>query len=1100
MKRKYLSALLMGTLTVASMSTFTSCKDYDDDISNLQGQIDKLATADQLSQKVAELQALISSNKSDISSLQSELAKKTTLDEVKAVLANYATKEYVDGADATLQAAIKALETGKVAELEAAVKAAQAAADKAAEDAKAANAEILETLKTLATKAEVTEVQEAAKAANDAIAALQNGDVATLKAKQAEILETLKTVATQNDLKDVADAAQKALDAAQKDNSKALADLDTAVKNAQSTADAAKKQAADNLASINGLATTVKNAKDALALAQANQTKLAEVVASLKDSSKEGTVAAAIKAIQAQIGTPDSKLGSLASRLADIESVLNGVKDDDTKLGLATKVTNIEKQLKDIIGEYTTMVTEVSLVGSYHLDTNEGKEWNDILNGKADLKFMSDNVVADLTFGKGQKDDNGVVVPEATDQQTYKKGTPFNNETSIVVRVNPTNAELTKNTTIKLVDSKGRDLSDVLELGTPERFNTLLSRASAASGLWTIPVKVKAGVATDKIEQKVGGTGADRNNHVLYAVAIKNTATAKDAQDRYVTSTYDLTVQEPTNFTAATSLKDVKIWSETTMGYDNAITLDGNKKTTSTSGGAEVSAKNNEKINIDFSAYKNQVQYFYVVRDDSHVDSESGTSAINAWNSYKYNGLGKVVKADEGGVLTVDINKGQVGDEIGFRIFAVNYNGTLVPTTGDSFVVYVGEQQNQASVAGSINVTTVSNNATGWLPITGTLKDGVRLTPNLTAIVNGQPIDFTVQYAANNKGAAPIKDGVYHNSLIKYVKFTCTSNMSTWKDDAKAVFTISQKDANDKMVENEINVTLTKVLPTVESTKKLMGYTWKDEQLVNDTYTAYVYPVGNAWTTDGQANGYKDFDQAITGLGANCVINIANLQKDDKNKYTVSQDFTTTPWKVTVDNALIDGTTKHATNISYNYGKISSEKKNEAGAIVDYVVSVETVQTIFACPLKKGVQTYSWGKHYVASSKKNIDVNYLTYGSEKTVEIKAATATTPAEYANLFDYIIGHNDFDNTVFGGKLSALAPSKYVDVTAKLISNGSKKEDYFIAHVNKTAGTITFEKKSGTTNPVKDVASTLIITVKDAFGHTYEYPMDFTVKRAQ
>ena len=1092
MKRKYLSALLMGTLTVASMSTFTSCKDYDDDISNLQGQIDKLATADELAAKVSELQSLISSNKSDISSLQSELAKKTTLDEVKAVLANYATKEYVDGADATLQAAIKALETGKVAELEAAVKAAQAAADKAAEDAKAANAEILETLKTLATKAEVS---EAADAAQKAIDAVKSNNAEALKKAQAEILETLKDYATKENLKDVADAAQKALDDAQKDNSKALADLDTAVKNAQTKANTA---AADASKALADLATTTKNAADALKLAKDNKATLDAVAESLgKGYSKENTVADAIKAIQAQVGTPNKELGTLDTRLAAIESVLNGVKDDDTKLGLATKVTNIEKQLKDIIGEYTTMVTSVSLVGSYHLNTNQGREWDDVLMGKADLQFMSDNVVADLTFGKGQKDDNGVVVPEATDQQTYKKGTPFNNETSIVVRVNPTNAELTKNTTIKLVDSKGRDLSDVLELGTPERFNTLLSRASAASGLWTIPVKVKAGVATDKIEQKVGGTGADRNNHVLYAVAIKNTATAKDAQDRYVTSTYDLTVQEPTNFTAATSLKDVKIWSETTMGYDNAITLDGNKKTTSTSGGAEVSAKNNEKINIDFSAYKNQVQYFYVVRDDSHVDSESGTSAINAWNSYKYNGLGKVVKADEGGVLTVDINKGQVGDEIGFRIFAVNYNGTLVPTTGDSFVVYVGEQQNQASVAGNINVTKETNNTTAWLPLTGKLKDGVSLPTHWATSINGQTVTFDVAYSKDGKNAAGAS---VKNSEIKYVQFTCTSEMKNWKDDAKAVFTISQKDAQDKMVENEIAVTLTKVLPTVESTKKLMGYTWKDEQLVNDTYTAYVYPVGNAWTTDGQANGYKDFDQAITGLGANCVINIANLQKDDKNKYTVSQDFTTTPWKVTVDNALIDGTTKHATNISYNYGKISSEKKNEAGAIVDYVVSVETVQTIFACPLKKGVQTYSWGKHYVASSKKNIDVNYLTYGSEKTVEIKAATSTTPAEYANLFDYIIGHNDFDNTVFGGKLSALAKNKYVDVTAKLISNGSKKEDYFIAHVNKTAGTITFEKKSGTTNPVKDVASKLIITVKDAFGHTYEYPMDFTVKRAQ
>ena len=42
MKRKYFSALLMGALTVASVSTFTSCKDYDDDINNLQSQIDQL--------------------------------------------------------------------------------------------------------------------------------------------------------------------------------------------------------------------------------------------------------------------------------------------------------------------------------------------------------------------------------------------------------------------------------------------------------------------------------------------------------------------------------------------------------------------------------------------------------------------------------------------------------------------------------------------------------------------------------------------------------------------------------------------------------------------------------------------------------------------------------------------------------------------------------------------------------------------------------------------------------------------------------------------------------------------------------------------------
>ena len=53
MKRKYFSALLMGALTIASVSTFTSCKDYDDDISSLQSQIDELSkTIDQIKSQI----------------------------------------------------------------------------------------------------------------------------------------------------------------------------------------------------------------------------------------------------------------------------------------------------------------------------------------------------------------------------------------------------------------------------------------------------------------------------------------------------------------------------------------------------------------------------------------------------------------------------------------------------------------------------------------------------------------------------------------------------------------------------------------------------------------------------------------------------------------------------------------------------------------------------------------------------------------------------------------------------------------------------------------------------------------------------------------
>ena len=1086
MKRKYLSALLMGVLTLTSVSTFTSCKDYDDDISNLQGQIDKLATADQLSQKVAELQALISSNKSDITSLQSELAKKTTLDEVKAVLANYATKEYVDGADATLQAAIKALETGKVAELEAAVKAAQAAADKAAEDAKAANAEILETLKTLATKAEVS---EAADAAQKAIAAVESNNAEALKKAQAEILETLKDYATKENLKDVADAAQKALDDAQKDNSKALADLDTAVKNAQSKANTA---AADASKALADLATTTKNAADALKQANDNKATLAAVAESLgKGYSKENTVADAIKAIQAQVGTPNKELGTLDSRLAAIESVLNGVKDDDTKLGLATKVTNIENKLKDIIGEYTTMVTEVSLVGSV-LDNGD---LNTPTAGAYQLQFMSGEVKKNYTFGKDEAYVKELKIT-VENQQKFVEHTPFNDQRALVVRVNPTNAVLTK-ASIKLVDSQGNDLNDVLEIGEPKQYTELLTRASKGTGLWTIPVNVKAGVASDKIEQV-----AKNNKHILYAVAIKNTETPKDAEDRYVASTYDITVPKANPFAAPENINDVRIWSESTMTEDHAIKLSDAKETTKANEDGElVRAKNDETINIDFKDYGGKIKYFYVVRDDKNTDTSSDQSELNAWKGYKYDGTayGKVIAVDPKNPGTLKINIGGTSvadDEIGFRVFAIDYEGTVVNANGNSFVVYVGDEQTKSSVAGSLAVTKKIGDATEWLPLTGKLKDGTTLPGTWSTKVGDETITFKVSYSKDGKNAAPAGT---NNSEIKFVKFATASDVVDWKDNLKAEGKITTLNAK-KLVENEISVSLTKVLPNVESTKKLMGYTWKDGQLVDGTYTAYVYPVDKVWTSllaNGQGkNGFKAFKEAITGLGDNCVINVANLCKDDKDKYTVAKDFDTTPWNVEVDNALIDGTTKHATNISYNYGKISSDTKKN-GAIVDYVITVETVQTIFANPLKKGVQNYNWGKATFGTGKnaKEVDVNYLTYNNESTVKV---TEDGNDKNANLLDYIIGHNDFDNDVFGGKLSTLARENYVSVDAKLISNGSKKEDYFKAKV--INGVISFEAKSGTTNPVKDVASTLIITVKDAFGNTYEYPMDFTVKRTK
>ena len=76
MKRKYFSALLMGALTVASVSTMTSCKDYDDDINGLSTEITNQATRlDKLvDEKVQNLTKELTTLKEQQSALESALS------------------------------------------------------------------------------------------------------------------------------------------------------------------------------------------------------------------------------------------------------------------------------------------------------------------------------------------------------------------------------------------------------------------------------------------------------------------------------------------------------------------------------------------------------------------------------------------------------------------------------------------------------------------------------------------------------------------------------------------------------------------------------------------------------------------------------------------------------------------------------------------------------------------------------------------------------------------------------------------------------------------------------------------------------------------
>lgn len=867
---------------------------------------------------------------------------------------------------------------------------------------------------------------------------------------------------------------------------------------------------------VNNAASSAQNAatkaEEALTKAGANETEIAkvkelatkngtDVAKALTDAANAATAAsnaatAASNAADAAKTAQDSANAAL-TKIAGLDKELKNLALNAQSHVTATQLKNSLDSLSDVINKATsdsianltkivngykgginalyTAVTQVSLVGS--LSEYDG---NSLYNGDCYLTFKTGTIGTNYTFGAKEKD-NKDGEHSADPKKSYVKDASINFPSEFLVRINPVNAKITPDM-IKLIDSKGNDLDKLVKVVDVEKFDNLLTTTRASeTGLWTVKVQLQDGV---KI--KDDGLKAD-GNHILYAVAVNNTAsqaeTVADAASRYVVSTYDLTVQGTEPYEGATDLGDVQVKAES-KDWKSVSSLKPNTGATDL-----IYAANGENVLVSFKNLSN-VDRFYVVRDDNNA-GESEASELNAWKSYEYQGLNQVVAVENGlgvGTLNIKIN-GQVGDEVQFRIFAVNYDGTLVEQKGRPFRVYVGAQSTTTSVAGNLVATGKEAMATDWLPISGSLKNGGSLPATVQVTVNNVKINANVVYAKDNEGHSADA-----NSMIKFAKFSVNADdLTKWADGATATGTIKDR---ENVTVNTISVSLTKVMPTAESAKALMKYSWKDNQLNNGVYTAYLYPENDAWQSPVTVpTGYKDMSQAINGLNTNFVISIANAQlksENGKSYYKNALNVTATPWKVEVNNAkddagvaLIDNETKHETTISYNYGKISSVNPTQ-----DYIVNVETVQTVFACPLNTAAQTYAWAQvpavygangHVVTPAK---DVNVLTYGSTETV------------VTNIFTNLIAHNSFDNTVFGGKLSDVA-AKYVKIEAKLISNGSKLEDYYTATV--TNGVITFHQQSAATNPTADVASTLVLTMTDAFGHKNVYELPFTVKRA-
>ena len=1113
MKRKYLSALLMGTLTVASVSTFTSCKDYDDDISNLQEQIDKLATADQLKQKVEELQALISSNKSDITSLQTELAKKTTLEEVKAVLADYATKQYVNDADKTLQDAIDALKTGDIAKLKEDVVKAQAAADKAAKDAEAANAEIVETLKTLATK---TELKDAADAAQKAIEALESKNAEDLKKAQDAITETLKSYATKSD---VEEGDQKTLES---------------------------------------LAETIQKASEAWTQADKNKQDIADALKLLGEGySKENTVAAAIEAIKGQIGTPNKELGTLDSRLGAIESVLNGVKDDDTKLGLATKVTNIETQLKDIIGQYSTMVTDVQLF-EFALPNRTGFDRT-------------------LNFAQVEELDNVFPAEGVADGKfTFTKGNYHIGEDSLLVRVSPVDAELTKSN-VSLLNSQGKELDDLVEVTDVHRYNKLLlgnTRAAdndAKSGLWV--VKFKAKEVGEKFKAAVEAKDEnDKTCSVLYSVAVKNTYNntsdkAEDNKTRRVTSEYAVDL----NTYKAQHVWDFSVngisvanihnrWSETeagnsTLGIPEYVWKNEAATTVITENadpdkinavnrpaGWNDAAKDNRQpstilavekgknITIDFTNTNiaKNVKGFYVTLDEKFAQ-ESAPSELNAWNSYTYENVGykgKPAKLFTGNKGTIKIqDMGNVkGDVIGFRVYAVNYDGTLTDPDGRAFYVAVGDVKT--------DVTIPTTNLSYNLQNRKFMSEPV----DVENIISGLDFDakdyaWTVaEKDADNKKPTGVDaiyvlaDGSTTSELSNEVKkvIFILSNPGEFIDGEtyKVQATLTKQISSATATVSTVTASFKKVMPT-EAPKFAYRDGFGKDAKGNDI-NKYIVPNDGDYKINGIKNGYYDLRNIL-------VINNNKSTWNGQDLFDTNND-----WLGEFKFYVADGTWKNSTQLEEaeavrsgyhlyvrNYGgnlvdnetvrtitgKFSywgiSKHLNQTGtsyvANDDYVVKSESSEKLTYCSWTKTFNVLTGDKSTWVTGTNNT-VTWTADKSESTT-LDLANLGTEIKDAELLPVALTGVDakkFSTYMTAGVLAPVYNNEdnvYVWTTSK---GGSQYNPYFTAEFSNDRTKIILTQNNQGSIPSSVTSGEIHFTVKDCFGNKKNITLPLVIKK--
>ena len=829
-----------------------------------------------------------------------------------------------------------------------------------------------------------------------------------------------------------------------------IASLQSALSTAAAEAAAAKTAAADALAKATAADKAAAQATLDAATAKADAIAAAKAEVAAAKAALEEAVDAKFENFQAELSA------TVAGLTAKVEKLT----------GLTTEmITSVEWQLgydKDY-GYFGDMSIDEGLI-YYQLPYSQmPASW--VVGGKE---------VKTITFGK---DMAGALTLNA--KETFA-ATDY-----ALVAVNPANAVITDEM-VSLINSKGQNLNDYVDIKVAP-YKGLLTRAAAETGLYTVAVSLKKNVDAKKLaEMGLAEISENYNVSVRYALAVEKDGRVVTTPYAAMMSAYNET-EGICKFGLKSTIKSSIKGASALVNYENfssSVTTN-NEWCYPVVGG--------EAFEIKTGSDCGKVLASYVTVDINNANLSTTDKA--AINSLSFAGVNAVSQT---GVHNITVT-GATGVVIPLKVVAIGYNGYQVEQ-----VVWVKAGNSSAITQTAAYVVTPSAYVAEPTAYAYSGKQAFTVPTGATKM------EVSI-YTKNEISIQFTQSGsVLNNSTLKFFKadgktvatavadvavaqLNATLNLQTMKDDKVYEGTVKFYNSENTFL-GQSAITIQKVLPTTLPA----GFSVKTNQLNSENiYNCYLVPA--SWTAnsdkDAVNNGTMDMDHVFNwgkGAAADYIVSFDAAKWDAANKKDVVNSLTGAE-DLNVAKGYIDNKTTHATTVAYNYGKISTAKYDADKKVFNnYTIEAAAFNTVFNC-IYNDTYSWRWATHEDLGHKK---VDGVWNGSVINTELVYGTDVTVDVAAN----IQGISSRDG-LYSAKFAAPYNNSLAIKEAHLVSDANNEVDEYFK-VNYTVGGtaitgFTATQTSTETNPTAAVASTLVITAYDMYGHAVTIKLPMTVK---